>query len=160
MNSLAARLQRTWHPPPARDGIDMGGGVMMDAEDVLEGHARRLQSRRANKSAVNVGVQVDDDLVSAITVLAPDLAPLTELAEEVAEAVTPVHPTPQFRQHLHEALERTHRQYAAQRVLGTRPAPGRSQQFLWVPLLLGGAFLVLLAFWRIMHYMHDTGETS
>ena len=152
MNDLAARLHQRWRPSPASEGIDMGNGLVMPAEDVLDGHAQRLRSRYAQFSAMKVGVQVDDNLVAAITVLAPDLAPLTELAEEVAEAVSPVQPAAQFRQNLHEALERTHRQHAAQRVLGTRSTPTAGG--LWHnqrrPLLVGGVILALLLIWRLL----------
>ena len=111
-----------WTPAPPR-GIDLGDGRILGAEDVLEGHFRRLASRPRSQ---NVHVQVSDDLAAAITVLAPDLAPLTIVAEEVADAVPLVQPAPDFRQHLHQALERTHRQHAAQRTLGTRPTPAPS----------------------------------
>ncbi len=103
-------------------GIDLGNGRVMAPEDVLEGHFRRVSARRY-ANAHKVEVQVGDGLIAAIAVLAPDLAPLTALAEDVSSAVPPVHPAPKFRADLQEALERTHRQHAAQRVLGTRPAP-------------------------------------
>lgn len=101
-----------------RYGIDLGNGQVMGAEDVLEGHFRRLTTRPRSRQ---VAVQVGDNLLAAITVLAPDLAPLTMVAEEVAGALPQVQPAPDFRLHLHQALERTHRQHAAQRTLGTRP---------------------------------------
>lgn len=94
--------------------IDLGDGTHLPAEDVLDGHLRRLFRRRT------VQVQTDDSLHSAITVLAPDLTPLTDLAEDLVDVVTDVSPEPQFRQDLHRALELTHRQHAAQRTLGTQ----------------------------------------
>jgi hypothetical protein len=100
-------------------GIDLGNGRFLGAEDVLEGHFRRLTTRPRTQ---HVAVQVGDNLMAAITVLAPDLAPLTMVAEGVAGALPYVQPAPDFRLHLHQALERTHRQHAAQRTLGTRPA--------------------------------------
>lgn len=106
-------------PSPPPRGIDLGDGRMLGAEDVLEGHYRRLAARPARR---NVPVQVGDNLLAAITVLAPDLAPLTLVAEEVADAMPYVQPAPDFRLQLHQALERTHRQHTAQRTLGTRPA--------------------------------------
>lgn len=108
-------------------GIDLGNGRVLGAEDVLEGHFRRVTAHRQSSSGQpatrQVAVQVGDNLMVAIAVLAPDLAPLTELAEKVSGAVPLVEPERNFRENLHQALERTHRQHAAQRALGTRPAP-------------------------------------
>lgn len=109
-----------------KGGIDLGNGRVMGAEDVLEGHFRRMAAHRqpADPPARRqVAVQVGDNLMVAITVLAPDLAPLTEIAEKVSGALPLVEPERHFRENLHQALERTHRQQAAQRILGTRPAP-------------------------------------
>jgi hypothetical protein len=107
----------------ACDKIDLGNGKFLAAEDVLEGHFHRLAS-------TTVPVQVGPNLTAAITVLAPGLTPLTELAEEVAHTVPLVQPAPQFRHHLHQALEQTHRQHAAQRMLGTRP-PAQVEGSAW-----------------------------
>lgn len=110
------------HPCPPVQGIDFGNGAQLGAEDVLETHFQRLaRARRLPASRpVTVPVQVGDNLLGAITVLAPQLAPLTALAEDVAYALPPVQPAPSFRSSLHSALEQTHRQHAAQRALGTR----------------------------------------
>lgn len=130
-------------------GIDLGGGRMLRAEDVLEGHFRRLASRPRAQTQ-HVSVQVGDNLLAAITVLAPDLAPLTMVAEEVAGAMPYVQPAQDFRLHLHEALERTHRQHAAQRTLGTRPPTppvSSSRPTGWIAATV--TLLVLLALtWR------------
>ena len=94
--------------------VDLGNGRFVKAEDVLESHfSNRLDTP-------SLTVHVEGDLNRALTVLAPGLASLTELAEEVDQAVPRVQPTPQFRQDLQKALELTHRQHHAQRVLGTR----------------------------------------
>ncbi|MEZ4863104.1 MAG: hypothetical protein R3C14_17425 [Caldilineaceae bacterium] len=93
--------------------VDLGNGRFLSAEDVLDGHFHRL-------SSTTVSVQVKQDLHHAIEVLAPDLSPLTEIAEEVVQIAPPAQPTPQFRDTLHKALEQTHRQHQAQRILGTR----------------------------------------
>lgn len=94
--------------------VDLGNGRFVQAEDVLESHfSNRLDTPRLT-------VHVEGDLNQALTALAPGLASLTELAEEVDQLVPRVQPTPQFRQDLHKALELTHRQHHAQRVLGTR----------------------------------------
>ncbi len=133
--------------------IDLGNGRVLGAEDVLEGHFRRMSSYRqplnqpSGQSATRqVAVKVGDNLMVAITVLAPDLVPLTEIAERVSDAVPLVEPEPHFRQNLHQALERTHRQHAAQRVLGTRPAPRPKPSNLlgWWLVLLGGVATVAL----------------
>ena len=124
-------------------GIDLGDGRVLNPEDVLEGHYRRVRGR-----VVPAAVQVNDSLVAAIGVLAPNLAPLTAVAEEVATMVPPVAPEPEFRAHLHQALEQTHRQHAAQRILGTRPVaqPRRDHRGVWLIVLV--AAIGLLLAWR------------
>lgn len=104
--------------------IDMGNGRFMRAADVLDGHSRRLTAR-------TVQVQVKPNLQVAISVLAPELAPLTALAEEVAHSALHVEPARQFREDLHRALEQTHRQHAAQRQLGTRAANCSTESSAW-----------------------------
>ncbi len=134
-------------PSPPPRGIDLGNGRILGAEDVLEGHYRRLTTRPRTHQ---VKVHVADNLAAAITVLAPDLTPLTLVAEEVANAVPRVQPAPDFRMHLHEALERTHRQHAAQRTLGTRPpgsATGSSRPTGWLAALVTVCVLLVVA-WR------------
>jgi hypothetical protein len=135
--------------------IDMGNGRVLGAEDVLEGHYRRLATRRqeanANASTRQVAVRVGDNLTVAIAVMAPDLLPLTEVAEQVSGAVPLVEPERNFRENLHEALERTHRQHAAQRILGTRPAPRRKQPTpvgWWVVAAGIVATIALILGWR------------
>jgi len=103
--------------------IDMGDGRFVSAEDVLDGHFRRLAAPRPTDT---VRVQIKPDLQAAIRVVAPDLAPLTALASEVADTVPHVQPGAQFRQDLHRALELSHRQQNAQRILGTRPHATKS----------------------------------
>lgn len=124
---------------------------MLPAEDVLEGHFRRVAAHRTpatQRIPRTVEVQVGDNLIAAIAVLAPDLVPLTALAEDVSSAVPLVQPSSKFRAELQEALERTHRQHAAQRVLGTRPPappPRRVPTPLWwlIPVLI----VSILAVW-------------
>jgi hypothetical protein len=162
------RLQQTWLQQtwlqPGRDfdlhslwrrerlpqtGIDLGNGRMLPPEDVLEGHYRRLTARRA-ESTRQVAVQVGDNLTVAIAVLAPELVPLTRVAERVSDAVPRVEPTPQFRAHLHEALERTHRQHAVERALGTRAQPQKPSPVNWWIVLAGlAATLALWWGWRM-----------
>jgi hypothetical protein len=128
------RLRRE-RPYGQRQPIDMGNGRFLTAEDVLEGHFHRLATK-------TVQVQVKPDLRAALTILAPDLAPLTEVAEEVAQALPRVQPAAQFRQDLHRALERTHRQHLAQRKLGTRPVEASSPP--WAMLLVIAGIIALL----------------
>lgn len=120
-------------PQDESQRIHLGNGQFLNAEDVLDGHFHRLSSTTA-------AVQVSPDLTAAIMVLAPGLTPLTELAEEVAHTVPLAQPTPQFRQDLHKALEQTHRQHKAQRMLGTRP-PAKADQMPWGIIV----FLVMVA---------------
>jgi hypothetical protein len=148
MRDIVARATDRWREPAGMPGIDMGDGRVLEAEDVLDTYSARLLTERRAPATKTVSVQVDDNLVAAIEVLAPDLAKLTHLADEVAQAVPPVHPEAEFRQSLYEALERTHRQQAARRALGTHePAAGASMRTMW---LIGAAVLVLvwLLWWR------------
>lgn len=129
--------------------IDMGSGRFLTAADLLEGHYHRL-ARQATAQASQpphtqtVTVQVAPDLQVAIAVLAPELAPLTAVASEVAQAMPHVQPTRQFRQELHRALEQTHRQHQAQRRLGTRRHQDESS-VAW--FLISGIGLLLVALW-------------
>ena len=75
---------------------------------------------------------------------------MTDLAEEVAHTLPVAQPTPQFRDTLYKALEQTHRQHHAQRVLGTRPQVVETNEVhAW--LIIGTAFTIVgivLAFYR------------
>ncbi len=135
--------------PSAPPKIDFGGGFLVPAEDVLDGHLKRL----LRNGSQNVQVQTGHSLQSTIEVSLPELAPLTGLAEDLAEVVPDVSPEPNFREELHRALERTHRQHAAQRTLGTRPIPVDEKRrtfssYLIMLNLLLLAMLTLLAFRR------------
>jgi hypothetical protein len=158
MRFWSAWMQAVWPAKSCWVGIDMGNGQTLLPEDVLEGHYMRLAARqRAVLPGVEVGsgpqsvqIQVADSTIAAIQVLAPRLAPLTELAEDVAEALPPVRPAPHFRQTLHEALEQTHRQQSAQRLLGTRPVPqtGTPAWLLWVAATT--IVVIALVLWRLL----------
>ena len=123
MQSLMSFLPWNWGDAAQPSGLDLGNGQVLAPEDVLDGHSARLLADRERTGIQTVPVQVHDNLSAAITVLAPQLAPLTNLAAEVAAAVPAVAPEPAFRRNLYEALERTHRQYRTQEALGTRPLP-------------------------------------
>ena len=147
-----------WQTEEARlpeQGLDLGQGRVLPPEDVLEGHFRRVQGQpRAamTRPTQVVSVQARPNVTAAIAVMVPALAPLAAVAEGVSSALPPVQPAPDFRAHLQQALERTHRQHAAQRVLGARPvprraaAPGDGPRLLWMLALVGG--LLLFWLWR------------
>lgn len=128
--------------------LDMGQGRTLSAEDLLDGHFRRMTTAA---TARTVQVQVDDQLRSAITVLAPELSPLTHLAEELVGVVGDVRPEPHFRAELQRALEQTHRQHTAQRVLGTRPTGSHdgSTASWWTALAAFGLVLLLSGLWLV-----------
>lgn len=118
-------------PEAPAEQVDLGNGRVVGGEDVLDSHfTNRLDTPRLT-------VHVEGDLNRALTALAPGLASLTELAEKVDEAVPRAQPAPQFRQDLQKALELTHRQHHAQRVLGTRvETPAKQTPWIMVVLLL------------------------
>lgn len=118
-------------PESPVEQVDLGNGRVVGGEEVLDSHfTNRLDTPRLT-------VHVEGDLNRALTALAPGLASLTELAEKVDEAVPRAQPAPQFRQDLQKALELTHRQHHAQRVLGTRvESTEAGQAWTMVTLLL------------------------
>lgn len=131
-----AELWPFWKQQPLEQtSIDMGNGRTISAEDVLDGHFHRL-------ATTTVQVQVKDNLQAAITVVAPTLAPLTELASEVAQAVPVAQPAPQFRHDLQKALELTHRQHSAQRKLGARP-PQPQTNWGTIGAIIAGLLIVV-----------------
>jgi hypothetical protein len=123
--------------------IDLGGGRHLPAEDVLEGHFRRLASTPASQE---IQVQVTPNLNAAIRVVAPQLAPLTQIAEELATTFPSVRPTEEFRRDLQRALEMAHRQQHAQRTLGTLPATEDTadSHWLWWLVLTAGLLIVAM----------------
>jgi hypothetical protein len=122
-------------PEASAEKVDLGNGHIVKGEDVLDSHfTNRLDTPRLT-------VHVEGDLNRALTALAPGLASLTELAEKVDEAMPRAQPAPQFRQDLQKALELTHRQHHAQRVLGTRVETAETQ-ISWTMLAL---LLVVIA---------------
>ena len=107
-------------------GIDMGNGQILPAADVLDGHFQRLADQNGKTDAGQTGSsqqKPERNLGPAIQKLSPDLVPLTDLADELAGQTEQAHPAPQFRQNLHDALERAHQEQAARRVLGIQPEP-------------------------------------
>lgn len=148
MLQLFDYLPRRGRQPDPEQRVHLGNGQFLAAEDVLEGHFHRMA---AAPVSTTVPIQVRPDLTAAITILAPGLTPLTELAEEVAHTMPLVQPTAQFRHDLHKALEQTHRQHAAQRVLGTRrSAPGGTSPWGMLVLLVMVIITALgaLTYWQ------------
>ncbi len=131
---------RNRRTPPA---IDLGGGRHLPAEDLLEGHFRRLASTPASQE---IQVQVTPNLNAAMRVVAPQLAPLTQIAEEIATTFPSVRPTEEFRRDLQRALEMAHRQQHAQRTLGTQSAPKdeASARWLWWLAVTAAVLIVVL----------------
>ncbi|RIK47639.1 MAG: hypothetical protein DCC57_14070 [Chloroflexi bacterium] len=131
--------------------IDMGSGHFLTAADLLEGHYHRLATQ-------TVAVQVKPDLQAAITLVAPELAPLTAVASEVAQAMPRVQPAAHFRADLHRALELTHRQQHAQRVLGTRPLE-KERELPWGIMVLVALLVFvsgLLLYRQLYHQRNRT----
>ncbi len=164
MQNLAKRL----HRPPAEQRyaggrVDMGNGQVLGPEDVLDGHWSYLLAERSARGARTVTVQVPDNWSAAIQVMAPELAPLTELAQEVADALPAVHPAPQFRRDLYQALEQTHRQYSAQRALGTRPQHGvcaAQRRLPWAAAILTVILTTGLLAWWIRRWARRSPPAS
>lgn len=130
------RLQRKYGGP-----VDLGGGRQVAVEDVLEGHFRRVagagRTARAQRAGHEVQIQFGPNLTGAIRVMAPQLAPLAEVAEELATAFPSVRPAPEFRSELQRTLEAAHREHMAARaeVAAQRAAGGgrriSARTWLW-----------------------------
>ena len=125
------------------DGIDLGGGRTLPPEDVLESHFRRIAAMRNAPAAQDVRIEVAPNIKAAIRVVAPKLAPLTEIAEELALKMNSVQPEPGFRSDLHLALEEAHRQMAAQRAAQLESRWFQSP-VLWAGVVAGTAALSAL----------------
>lgn len=147
---LFSYVELRWFSAPDElltKGIDMGNGQTLPAEDVLDGHFQRLTKQQVEGTAgedERATKRVDSTLNSAVQKLSPELAPLTDLATNLAEQTDMAFPAPQFRQNLHNALERAHQEQSARRVLGIQPQPLHDPWPLgawrgWVLLLLGAS---------------------
>ncbi|MEZ4709724.1 MAG: hypothetical protein R3A44_21125 [Caldilineaceae bacterium] len=126
---IVSFVEVRWFSPadePSLPGIDMGNGRTLSAEEVLDGHFQGLadQASPVDADPSNSAQQKPArNLGPAIHKLSPDLAPLTDLADDLAQQSKPAQPTPQFRQNLHNALERAHQEQMAKRVLGIQSEP-------------------------------------
>ena len=83
--------------------IDLGNGHFLEAPDVLDSHFRRLM-----QEADSV------DLTEAIDSLAPPLAPLAHLANDLAHEIPRIQPDTVFRKELQQRLEAAHQQQATE----------------------------------------------
>lgn len=120
--------------------IDMGGGRTVRPEDLLEGHFQRLAGRRPGSEEVTI--QVDAAGSTVLRVSAPSLAPLAEVAEELATRMTTVQPSAGFRDQLHRSLEEAHRRQMEERRL--HPVV-RHADYAWVWIGIAAGGLAILA---------------
>ncbi len=126
--------------PLESKGLDLGNGVVLKAEDVVDSHAKRLQTRNGSAS-----------LSPALRSLAPDLAPLTDLAQSVADQSPDARPADKFRSDLQRALETSHKQQTVRRTLGIQPAAKVDPpvwQSPWFVALLLGVVMTWMFFYR------------
>ncbi len=136
-------LRRFWKRASPQ-AIDLGGGRMVAAEDLLEGHFRRLEAEA--RRSQQVSVQVRPALKSVIEVAAPTLAPLTQIAEQVAAKLPTLQPAAGFRDELHRALEEAHRRRL--------DAPTQPQTTGW-PALLAAALVGLGVAWLVLRLLRN-----
>ena len=135
--------------------IDLGNGSFLDAPDVLDGHFRRLVQSScvitadANMESISAEVlsfeeqaqniagapvAQDDknaDLTGAVSTLAPDLAPLAYLANDLARTVPQIEPEPEFRRDLLQKLEAAHQQMREDGYTGSRCTEDGYAVVLW-----------------------------
>jgi len=137
------RLWRTewFERTPPTEQVDFGNGHLVSADDILDGHFQQLTARSEQNQATSSfhPVTPEPDLHTKIEQVAPNLTPLTDLAENVAKTVPEAHPTIHFRHTLNQALTETHRQHNAQRVLGIRssqPEPNGWRTVMIMALIL------------------------
>ena len=134
----------TWFEElPQAKPIELGNGQVISVEDALEGHFQRLET--AKRTVQGMTISAEERLDAAIEAVAPHLTPLTGLANEVAAATPIAQPNESFRETLHKALEETHRQHQAHRILGIRQeqsSHGFSQQILFTSVFILTALLV------------------
>ena len=106
--------------------INLGKGQTIHAIDVVEGHAQRL--RKAKTNAAPAGSE--QAITSAVRTVAPEVAPLTDLALNIANNSTNAQPASKFRKELQQALETSHRQQSVRRSLGIQ-APAKKDPPWW-----------------------------
>lgn len=113
--------------------VDLGGGRTARPEDLLEGHFQRLAGRTSG--SVEVNVQVSPSESTVLRVSAPALAPLAEIAEELASRIPTIQPASGFRHDLHRSLEEAHRrQMEARRFESTAIHAQPTRLWLWLAL--------------------------
>lgn len=133
--------------------IDLGNGKMVRSEDLLDGHANNLRTIKLDHATE----PKKRDLTSAVRVVAPEIAPLTDLAYTIAEKSPQSQPKDKFRADLQHALESTHRQQKVRRTLGMQP-PARKEPALWKsPWFMAFVGLLLLL---LVGALRSKGERS
>lgn len=131
-----------------RRSIDIGGGLHITPEDVLESHFRRLALQGNPQLSQEVSIQVRPNLHSAIRVVAPTLAPLTQIAEELATRIPTMQPSADFRSELHRELELAHRRQTEQRS-HQAAAPRRATGPWLLAAAIAAAGLAGVALWLL-----------
>lgn len=129
--------------------VDLGGGRSARPEDLLEGHFQKLAGRAAGSQEVNVQVSPNESTV--LRVSAPALAPLAEIAEELASRIPTIQPAAGFRDELHRSLEEAHRrQMEARRLEPMVVHSPRTRAWMWIAL--GGLVIATCGLWLLAQY--------
>jgi len=150
------RLSTRSSTKPAAEQLSRDGAPDHAAHETTTAESDAPDASAAHHSPSPPASQsAPDDLNIAIATLAPHLAPLTKLAEDVAQTVPSIQPEPQFRADLHRALEQAHERQAAQRTLGVFVNADGEYSIFWRlvnrPTVIAGipiVFGILIYVWR------------
>ncbi|MFN8440241.1 MAG: hypothetical protein U0175_05715 [Caldilineaceae bacterium] len=127
--------------------VDLGGGRVVNAEDIVDGHAQRLHKEAKQETDKSTSTSV----TNAMRVVAPELAPLTDLAQNIANQSTKAQPDGKFRSDLQRALESSYRQQHVRRKLGLQPAAQKDLPWFQSPWLIGTVVVVMLMVFRLLY---------
>lgn len=127
--------------------VDLGGGRMVSAEDIVDGHAQRLHKETRHEADKSTST----NLTNAVRTVAPELAPLTDLAQKIADQSTKAQPDGKFRSDLQQALESTYRQQHVRRKLGLQLAAQKDPLWWQSPWLLGAVLVVMVVALRLLY---------
>ena len=136
---------------PPIEQVDFGNWYFVSADDLLDGHFQQLTANTEESLSLPTS-PLDPELHRKIENVAPQLTPLTDLAENVAETIPEAHPTVHFRTTLNKALTETHRQHSAQRTIGIRPATPQSNE--WQSIIIVGLILTVITFGVALYGQH------